>query len=172
MFDRKKNKDVNHSKVKELLFGKTKASPDKIVQKIPALTMLTCSAIGNRKYQQDALYVSAKGRLLTANQKTRILAVVCDGIGRMSDGEKASNTAIQMISQEFRKVEKIPELDIPLFLRKEIYAIDRTIASFPKKNEKSSGTTIVACIAEDNHLYWYQLETAGFISSGEQKSNK
>lgn len=76
-----------------------------VVRKVPQLTTLARTAVGNRNYQQDALYVSDSKRL-AANKKTRVLALVCDGMGGMADGGKASRTAIQMMVQGFRSVEK------------------------------------------------------------------
>mgnify|MGYP001053518268 CR=1 FL=1 len=49
-----------------------------VVRKAPQLTTLARSAVGNRNYQQDALYVDSS-KMLAANKKTRLLAVVCDG---------------------------------------------------------------------------------------------
>ena len=71
-----------------------------VVRKAPQLTTLARSAVGNRNYQQDALYVDSS-KMLAANKKTRLLAVVCDGMGGMADGGKASRTAIQMMIQGF-----------------------------------------------------------------------
>lgn len=124
-----------------------------VVRKVPKLTTLARTAVGNRNYQQDALYVSPS-KILAANKKTRVLAVVCDGMGGMADGGKASRTAIQMMVQGFQKVEKEPELNIPAFFQQGIYAMDQTISTFPKENGRGSGTTMVACIVEDNKLYW------------------
>lgn len=133
--------------------GNSPEPSGKIVRKVPELTTMSRTATGNRQYQQDALYVSPSKRL-AANKKMRVLAVVCDGMGGMADGGRASHTAIQMMVQGFQKVEKMPDLNIPQFFRQGILAIDRTIASFPKEDGKGSGTTMVACIAEDNRLYW------------------
>ena len=147
MFGRKKNK-IRPEPMDSF------AEPSvRIVRKVPELTTLARTATGNRQYQQDALYVS-KSKRLAANKKTRVLAMVCDGMGGMADGGRASHTAIQMMVQGFQKVEKMPDLDIPRFFQQGIYAIDRTIAEFPKEDGKGSGTTMVACIAEDNRLYW------------------
>ena len=147
MFGRKKNK-IRPEPMDSF------AEPSvRIVRKVPELTTLARTATGNRQCQQDALYVS-KSKRLAANKKTRVLAMVCDGMGGMADGGRASHTAIQMMVQGFQKVEKMPDLDIPRFFQQGIYAIDRTIAEFPKEDGKGSGTTMVACIAEDNRLYW------------------
>lgn len=128
-------------------------APKQVVRKVPQITTLARSAVGNRNYQQDALYVSPS-KVLASNKKTRVLALVCDGMGGMADGGKASRTAIQMMVQEFQQVEKNPDLNIPAFFRQGICTIDHVISSFPKENGKGSGTTMVACIVEDNRLYW------------------
>lgn len=145
MFGRKKKKEDDRLR--------PEPSQGRIVRMVPELTTMARTAIGNREYQQDALYVS-KSKRLASNKKTRVLAIVCDGMGGMADGGRASRTAIQMMVHGFQKVEKLPELDIPCFFRQGICAVDRTIAGFPKENGKGSGTTMVACIAEDNRLYW------------------
>ncbi|MBO5303945.1 MAG: serine/threonine-protein phosphatase [Lachnospiraceae bacterium] len=129
------------------------AEPQKIERKVPELATLVRSATGNRKYQQDAVFVT-DGKVLASNKKTRVMALVCDGMGGMADGGKASQTAIQMMRQGFSKIEKLPEVNIPEFFRQGVITIDRTIHSFPKEDGKGSGTTMVACIAEDNRLYW------------------
>ena len=60
-----------------------------VIRTVPQMTTLARSSVGNRNYQQDALYVS-DSKILAANKKTRLLAVVCDGMGGMADGGKAS----------------------------------------------------------------------------------
>ena len=72
----------------------------------------------------------------------------------MADGGKASRTAIEMMIQGFSNIEKLSEVNIPEFFKSGIYAIDKAIYNFPKENGKGSGTTMVACIAEDDRLYW------------------
>ena len=139
-----------------------------VVRKAPQLRTLARSAVGNRNYQQDALYVDSS-KMLAANKKTRLLAVVCDGMGGMADGGKASRTAIQMMIQGFQTVQKHPEMSIPAFFRQAIVMIDRTVYSFPKENGRGSGTTMVACIIEDNRLYWASVgDSRIYIIRGHQ----
>ena len=124
-----------------------------VIRTVPQMTTLARSSVGNRNYQQDALYVS-DSKILAANKKTRLLAVVCDGMGGMADGGKASRTGIQMMVQGFKNIEKAPQVNIPAFFQQGIYAIDQVVSTFPKENGRGSGTTMVACIVEDNKLYW------------------
>lgn len=129
------------------------SSHQPVNRSVPQLVTLSYTETGNRQYQQDAVYVS-KSKILAANKKTRVLGVVCDGMGGMADGGKASQTAIQMMVQGFEQIEKASSVNIPGFFRQGIQAIDKTIYNFPKENGKGSGTTMVAVIAEDNKLYW------------------
>ncbi len=144
------------------------ASSGTVQRTVPELTTLSYTVTGNRKYQQDAVYVSP-GKKLAANKKTRVLAVVCDGMGGMADGGKASQTAIQMMVQGFKQIEKASAVDIPAFFRRGIQTIDRTIYNFPKEDGKGSGTTMVAVIAEDNKLYWASVgDSRIYIIRGSQ----
>ena len=68
-------------------------SPPKGGKRVAELTTLVRTATGNRKYQQDAVYVTPS-RILASNEITRVLALVCDGMGGMADGGRASRTAI------------------------------------------------------------------------------
>lgn len=131
----------------------TAQSSHKIVRKVPEIIALSYTATGNRKYQQDAVYVSGS-RKIAGNRKTRVFAAVCDGMGGMADGGRASSTAIHMFREGFEKIEKEPDIQIPTFFRQGIRSVDAVISQFPKEAGKGSGTTLVAVIAENNRLYW------------------
>ena len=151
----------------EIMDGQS-TSAKKTERKVPELTTMVRTATGNRKYQQDAVYIT-KSKVLASNKKTRVLALVCDGMGGMADGGRASQTAIQMMVQGFQRVEKVPELNIPYFFQQGIRAIDRAIYEFPKTDGRGSGTTMAACIAEDNKLYWASVgDSRIYIIRGNQ----
>ena len=65
------------------------------------------------------------------------LLLVCDGMGGMADGGRASRTAIQMMVQGFQRIEKEPEINIPMFFRQGIRTIDRVIYDFPKEDGRT-----------------------------------
>lgn len=123
------------------------------IRTIPEIRTCAYMDTGNREYQQDAVFVS-QPKKLAANKRTRLLGLVCDGMGGMADGGRASDTAVRMISQAFERIEHEEDVNIPLFFKRGILATDRTIHEFPKENGRGSGTTMVAVIVEDAYFYW------------------
>lgn len=117
-----------------------------------ALKLFCYTEQGNRKYQQDAVYVSANGMIpISSNKAVRALAAVCDGMGGMEDGGRASQTAVQMLREDFTKIKNDPKVLIPEFLLSEVRRIDGAIY---QSAGGASGTTIVAVAAENDQLYW------------------
>ena len=123
MFWKKKQK-------KEPVTSQMARETTKVIRTVPEMATLFYTDQGRRKYQQDAVFVSPSKKF-AANRKTRVLGIVCDGMGGMADGGKASRTAIEMMKTGFSKVQNMKELDIPAFFRQAVVTMDREIASFP-----------------------------------------
>ena len=75
---------------------RTPAQHHYVERKVPQLQTFSFSHQGKRAYQQDAVYVSGS-KILSANKKTRVLGIVCDGMGGMADGGRAARIGIQMM---------------------------------------------------------------------------
>lgn len=106
--------------------------------------------IGTRKYQQDALFVSDTEELAPNGM---LLGVLCDGMGGMANGEKASLLAVETMRRDFYAL--AADADVPAFLDAEAHRIDMAINDTLSENrDGGTGTTIVAVALRDNMLYW------------------
>ena len=107
------------------------------------------SVIGTRAYQQDTtfLYEGEKG----------VLAVVCDGMGGMDGGEKASYEAAKQLAKDFFAADDIA--DVPSFLREEAIYINRQVSELTNDDgdKLNCGTTMVAVIIQKGKLYWLSV---------------
>lgn len=165
-FDRKTKKTAPGAKNGE-------AAPcRKAERKVKQLFTYSYTHMGNRQYQQDSVFVS-ESKTLAANKKIRVLEVVCDGMGGMADGGRAARTGTIMMKEDFMKIEKEQDVDIPSFLENEVRKIDQVIAQFPQENGHGSGSTIVAVIAEDNYLYWVSVgDSRIYVLRGDEMRQK
>ena len=96
--------------------------------------------IGTREYQQD--------RMLMYEGKGISVAAVCDGMGGMESGERASQLAVDVLTADMAKLEQAE--DISAFLREEASKINELVADF-KDEEGSpieSGSTIVMIVVK------------------------
>ena len=108
---------------------------------------IASSSIGGRSSQQDSLFVGEKGQ--------EILAVVCDGMGGMNGGERASELAVQMLAEAFF-TQEIPS--VPAFYRDIVYKADDGVYLLQDGGKPmGAGTTIVSVIIRDNGLYWLSV---------------
>lgn len=111
--------------------------------------VFTITDQGTREYQQDAMYAEARGALA--------VAVLCDGMGGMNGGEKASNTGVSYFSRDLK--EAWPVRNIPKFLDREAQRLDRAVYALTDDAGKrlNAGTTIVSAIISENNLYWMSV---------------
>lgn len=114
----------------------------------PHISVAAKSIIGTRDYQQDAYYV-----LETANGH---LAVLCDGMGGMENGEKASQKAVEKLSEDFGCWDG---MNVPDFLLDEAKKMDKLIFELAdeKGNKLNAGTTTAAVVVIENKMYWLSV---------------
>ncbi|MBQ2604777.1 MAG: serine/threonine-protein phosphatase [Clostridia bacterium] len=111
------------------------------------------SHIGHRNEQQDSYFVT-NTIPLSPFRLRRTLAVVCDGMGGLEAGDRASLTAVSMLKLAFDKL-PTTKVDIPKFFSEMIDYIDCEINRWDDLNtDKGAGTTMVSVIIENRRLYW------------------
>ncbi|MCI9336858.1 MAG: serine/threonine-protein phosphatase [Lachnospiraceae bacterium] len=105
------------------------------------------SVPGARESQQDALFVG--------EGSGAVLAVVCDGMGGMTGGEKASALAVRMLAETFFQREPS---DVPGFYRGIVGDIDEAVYGLEDNGKRlGAGTTIVAVTVRPEGLYWLSV---------------
>lgn len=106
--------------------------------------------IGRRATQQDAMAVSKMDISSFKNEK--FIAVLCDGMGGMNGGERASSLCVEQFVSKFA----VNTDAIPTFYRNTIVDVDSQVASLKDDNGNylGGGSTLVSVVVDDNKLYW------------------
>ncbi len=120
---------------------------EKYVQECRA-TMVASTIIGTRKYQQDSY-----GCIETPDGG---LAVVCDGMGGLEGGEKASTLAVGMLMEDYLRT---PVTDYKEFFYQEAVKLDDLVYHITDEQGKllGAGTTIVAVHIQGNMIHWLSV---------------
>lgn len=100
---------------------------------------------GRRKFQQDN-YDFVSNNMAS-------MAVVCDGMGGLTDGDWASYIAVQLLRKHFDRLNIYD--NIPDFFKNEIKHLDDVVCKLvDDKNKKIiTGTTFASAIIVENRLY-------------------
>ncbi len=109
------------------------------------------SIMGSRQYQQDFAYVYMG--------KQEVLAAVCDGMGGMEGGERASSTAVEQLAEDFRAFRQQPSGSVPEFFTEEAGRLNQAVRSLTNNTGErlKAGTTLVAAWFQDNGMYWVSV---------------
>ena len=117
-------------------------------------------ALGSREEQQDSFGFSDFGATDFVAH-AGILAVLADGMGGMQGGAEASRIAVSTFLSEYTKKE--PDESIPDALRRALSNSNESVCEAADAMGLGSemGTTLVAAVVCEDHLYW--------VSSGDSR---
>ncbi|MCI6885635.1 MAG: protein phosphatase 2C domain-containing protein [Lachnospiraceae bacterium] len=107
------------------------------------------SILGTRNYQQDYAYFYTGEKC--------VLGVVCDGMGGLEGGERASRTAVELMIRDFHSTSNLGF--VPDFLARTARRMDQAVGALEGKNGKPlrAGTTLVAAYCRENQMYWVSV---------------
>jgi len=107
---------------------------------------------GSREYQEDSFEFFS-----SANDNSRLLAVLCDGMGGHSGGEVASSTAVKYFIDYFNSVsDDTPPLDV---LKQSLEVAHKEIIRLAEDDKALAdmGTTLVALYLSGKDVYWVSV---------------
>lgn len=110
--------------------------------------------LGKRKSQQDAIAMSRSDIFGSFPEKW--LGVLCDGMGGMNGGEKASAIGVQTTIMAFSELANQGDFNVPEFFKVLIDKIDYEVASLEDETGRylGAGTTFISVIIDKGCLYW------------------
>lgn len=120
----------------------------KFEEERPMLSVGVAADIGQRENQQDSSFGQADG--------DTAFGVVCDGMGGLEGGEIASQTAVQILIEDYYE-ERTD--DISAFFEREAYKLNDAICALKNEYGKSlnAGSTMVAVSVKQNHMNWISV---------------
>lgn len=118
-------------------------------EEIQKIMVGTSSIIGHRKMQQDTIF----GQF----DENGGIGIVCDGMGGLEGGEKASALAARTLAEDY--FNSVPISNVPVFLRREGQKIDGIVSRLTDErgNDMDAGTTMVAAIIQDDILHFLSI---------------
>lgn len=111
------------------------------------LEVAVCQSIGTRNKQQDTI------RFQVNDQGA--VCVVCDGMGGLSGGEKASTISAEGMLQALLSRKD----DIPLTMARASVSLNEQVKGLrdDQNHPIEAGTTMTAIVAEEHKLFWCSL---------------
>lgn len=119
------------------------------------------SLMGKRSNQQDAYRLN--------QSKHGIVAIVCDGMGGLNDGQVASNYVADKVNDIFSVIK--PDDEFSHNIEKLFYQLDDSVFGLADQEGKrlGCGTTIVAYLIYENKLYWFSVgDSKAYIVRNEE----
>lgn len=163
---KKRDKKAKHYNEPNQLYGAYMS----LQKKEPHIITGGDSLVGDRDDQQDCFFVT-KSTQISPFKLRRTFAIVCDGMGGLEAGDRASLTAVEMMKLAFRKL-PTKRVNIPRFYHDMLGNIDYEISHWDDlKTDLGSGTTFVSVLIENKRLYWASVgdSTIFMIQDGQLK---
>ena len=113
----------------------------------PEISVGKLHAQGKRSSQQDSFFVSPAETIPTHG----LLAIVGDGMGGLSNGDRVSQTAVSTMAENFFNLKGDPMLLLLALLEQANKAVNKLLG--PSGRNKS-GSTIVAGLVKDGKFYY------------------
>lgn len=113
------------------------------------LSISAASLKGTRERQEDyLLYSLGDGRLM---------AVVCDGMGGMDNGDTASRAAAEMLLRDLEKARLADDM-FPYF-KEEMEKLDDAVFGLrhPDGSRMKAGSTVVSVLLDGDKLHWFSV---------------
>lgn len=154
-FHKKKKKD-SPLEIQSIITEKEKAGSVytmRIDRSTDALRVGLSSNLGNRACQQDAARVSDDYYYMDTQ---RAMAVLCDGMGGLSGGERASQLGVNALYELFIQNRHISETEIQSFYATALPRLDMMVHALKKENGDplGAGTTLISVMICESKLYW------------------
>lgn len=119
---------------------------------------------GYREKNEDSLCIQQ----ITQDGKTYLLAVVCDGIGGLSQGENASSYVVNSMIVAFQKMVKRNSLLSSRKIRnlfcRQIYRCHRGLLEYGRKEGIELGTTLSMLVITGKRGYLFHIGDSAFFS--------
>lgn len=117
------------------------------------IAVFSRSVIGDRKYQQDYC-LFPKNIMAEQVRKIGMLAAVCDGMGGMEGGERASRCCAETVYSGYYQIGATD--NICALLKDLILEADKEVSNFTDESGRrlNSGTTVVAAVYLNSKIYW------------------
>lgn len=127
--------------------------------------------IGSKKINQDAFAI----KKATIDDKKVLMAILCDGMGGLDDGEVASEGTVELFCEWFQN--ELPLLiykdENEISYKKSIYALlnrqNDYLIQYGKENGKRVGTTIVLLLIVEKKIFCVHVGDSRVYEIGNRK---
>ena len=126
-----------------------KGKPEEMPQQKSQFFSSKVHGIGTRESQQDSFSVSPTELL----DSKGVLAVVADGMGGLSDGDKVSQLVVSTMMEGFFAGEEAPQQRLYRLVQEANRAVNHYLGG---KNSRS-GSTVVAGLLQDHQFYYISV---------------